>query len=218
MKGGIRNVLKRPPEKNERPPSGCITGMPWTEEEDALLCESADNSSKLMAKQLKEVFGTTRTPAAVKRRRAVLRKRGMIRKASETVQPAPRKRRIDAICVGARHFRITWAREELDAYAETLLDDPDSQAYAYCVKVDRVIAIDPDMHTTPEGTLETVLHEAAHVCEGFLGHEIPHKVIDAWANITTAMLVQSGFVDPAELVIAGRELGKLQPVRRTPDD
>ena len=119
------------------------------------------------------------------------------------------KKRVDEVCLGARHYTIEWNAEKADDLAADI-GDPSDHAYGVCVHNDRTIVLNPDVHGTADTVLETFLHEAFHVVEPFIGVKISHRVIDALANATASMLIQSGIVDTSELVIAGRCLDDFQ--------
>lgn len=215
MKGGHRKTMDSPQKTTAARFTGCVTGSAWTPDEDAVLRECAGGPSKKIAVRLAKECGSQRSPGAITRRTYVLRERGIIPPVDEVeVEPDERplrRKRVNAIRVGSRSFRISWDPDLLNEAALVAPDAPGEHAYGYCGRVDRVIVLDPEMHSTAESVLETVLHEALHAGEGLIGVEIPHAVLNAIGNIVVAILIQSGFVEPEDYIIGGRDLKEFQP-------
>lgn len=112
-------------------------------------------------------------------------------------------RDVRRVPIGARSYRIVWDGELVDHLAESVEPERVGVCYGIVAHVDRRIILHPDYNTTPDGTIETLIHECLHVAEPFLGQTIDHDTLDALANLITGILLKSGLVDPRELAIAG---------------
>jgi hypothetical protein len=103
--------------------------------------------------------------------------------------------------IGARLYDIKWDQKECERLGEAVSFV--GVTHGVCDHSRRTIWLNPKVHKSIPAALETLLHELLHVCEPFVGKEIKHPAIDAFALNLYGILEKSGIVDPDQLTIAG---------------
>jgi len=116
---------------------------------------------------------------------------------------------IDKIVIGSREYDIVWDQEDIASFAEDIGLDEDECIRGIVNHTKRKICLSPDRIQCPEEAVSTLIHEAMHTLEPFIGREIEHEVIDALANNMTSMLIQSKIIDLDEITISGVDISKL---------